>query len=93
MDNDDYSNSRKNCKIILLYDENIGSSSSRKPKSAREHKYTKNAYIYGWGKNKYGELGLGTLSNAYIPSPIILLESQLIYSLKAGGRNTIILST
>ena len=91
--NNDYSNLRKKCKIIHLSDENIGSSSSRQPKSARENIYTKNAYIYGWGKNKYGELGLGTLSDVYIPSPIILLESQLIHSIKPGGRNTIILSS
>jgi hypothetical protein len=29
--------------------------------------YFKNTFIYGWGKNKYGELGLGHADNANIP--------------------------
>lgn len=30
--------------------------------------YLKNTYIYGWGKNKYGELGLGHTDNISIPT-------------------------
>ncbi len=29
--------------------------------------YHKNTFIYGWGKNKYGELGLGHTDNIFIP--------------------------
>ena len=29
--------------------------------------YTKNVLIYGWGKNKYGELGLGHNTNLNSP--------------------------
>jgi alpha-tubulin suppressor-like RCC1 family protein len=29
--------------------------------------YTKNILVYGWGKNKYGELGLGHNTNLNIP--------------------------
>jgi alpha-tubulin suppressor-like RCC1 family protein len=32
-----------------------------------EHVYFTNTYIYGWGKNKYGELGLGNTENVSIP--------------------------
>jgi hypothetical protein len=31
------------------------------------HVYYKNTYIYGWGKNKYGELGFGNTENTSIP--------------------------
>ncbi len=31
------------------------------------HVYYKNTYVYGWGKNKYGELGLGNTENTAIP--------------------------
>jgi hypothetical protein len=30
--------------------------------------FYKNTYIYGWGKNKYGELGQGTTIDALIPT-------------------------
>ena len=84
------SNYRKNCKIIRLSDENLNSSSSRN-KSPRDIFY-KDIYLYSWGKNKYGELGIGNLSNTDIPSPIISFDYKSIKSLKSGGRNTIILS-
>jgi hypothetical protein len=29
--------------------------------------YQKNTYVYGWGKNKYGELGLGHTENINSP--------------------------
>lgn len=29
--------------------------------------YTKNVLIYGWGKNKYGELGIGHITNINSP--------------------------
>jgi hypothetical protein len=33
----------------------------------RTYVYYKYTYIYGWGKNKYGELGLGSTNNTTIP--------------------------
>jgi hypothetical protein len=29
--------------------------------------YSKGSFIYGWGKNKYGELGVGHTDNIPIP--------------------------
>jgi hypothetical protein len=29
--------------------------------------FSKNTYIYGWGRNKYGELGLGNTNDTYQP--------------------------
>ena len=29
--------------------------------------YYKNTYVYGWGKNKYGELGIGHTENTVVP--------------------------
>jgi hypothetical protein len=30
--------------------------------------YHKNTYVYGWGKNKYGELGLANTNDTFIPT-------------------------
>ena len=30
--------------------------------------YYKDTYIYGWGKNSYGEIGVGNRENVNIPS-------------------------
>ena len=49
--------------------------------------------IYSLGKNKYGELGLNTSKNTFIPSPIKTLKQTIIKSVKSGGRNTIILTS
>jgi hypothetical protein len=35
---------------------------------ARNRIYYKNTYIYGWGKNKYGELGIGHTNNQMSPT-------------------------
>ena len=85
-------NFSKNCKIIHISEGNL-SSSSKQNKSLNEIEYIKNIYIYSWGKNRYGELGLGTISNTNIPSPIISLESLSINSVKSGGRNAIIITS
>ena len=29
--------------------------------------YSKNTFIYGWGRNKYGELGLGNTNDVSLP--------------------------
>ena len=86
------SNSQNNCKIIHISEDNL-SYDSNLSKSSRDNIYNKDAFLYSWGKNKYGELGIGTLTNAYKPSPILSLEFQSIHSIKSGGRNAIILSS
>ena len=35
--------------------------------SESHYVYYKNTFIYGWGKNKYGELGLGHTDNIAVP--------------------------
>ena len=72
--------------IILTEDLHSESSSHSKI-------YNKEIYIYSWGKNKYGELGLNTAKNTFIPSPIKTLKQTIIKSVKSGGRNTIILTS
>jgi alpha-tubulin suppressor-like RCC1 family protein len=37
-------------------------------KNANVSLFFKNTYVYGWGKNKYGELGLGHSNDANIPT-------------------------
>lgn len=41
------------------------------PKQERKNRissiYKNNVFIYGWGKNKYGELGIGHNSNLNCP--------------------------
>ena len=91
MDKDNsYLNFRKNCKVINISEENLHNNAI-KAKSSRESIFMKGIYLYGWGKNKYGELGLGTLSDIDIPSPITSLESKSINIVASGGRNSIIL--
>ena len=60
--------------------------------SSQSKVYNKDVYVYSWGKNKYGELGLNTAKNTFIPSPIKSLKLSVIKSVKSGGRNTIILT-
>ena len=61
--------------------------------SAQSKIYNRDVFIYSWGKNKYGELGLNNAKNTFIPSPIKSLKLSVIKSVKSGGRNTIILTT
>lgn len=39
--------------------------------------FYKNTFIYAWGKNKYGELGLGHTDNTPIPRYILVILVQL----------------
>ena len=82
-----------NCKIIHISERKLSASSSRSNHSQEKNIYIKDAYLYSWGKNKFGELGLDTLSNKNIPSPITSIKTQSINSVKSGGRNSIILSS
>jgi len=54
------------------------------------HIYFKNTFIYWWGKNKYGELGLGNtenmefISNKFIYLIIIVLSN--LYKIKISHK-------
>lgn len=54
--------------------------------------YYKNTYIYGWGKNKYGELGIGHTGDTTAPNPIITLQNQIISQVCPGGKHTAVLT-
>ena len=45
-------------------------------------------YVYGWGKNKHGELGLGHTYNISEPIPIKSLQGSLISQISSGGKHT-----
>ena len=55
--------------------------------------YSKDVFIYSWGKNKYGELGLNTARGALYPSAVKSLKLSVINSMALGGRNSMILTT
>jgi len=40
--------------------------------------YSKNVLLYGWGKNKYGEIGVGHNSNLNSPTYFLLLNLKII---------------
>ena len=63
----------------------------KKTKQKREKLNLKDVFIYSWGKNKNGELGIGTSVNANIPTPITSLNTKNIISVKPGGRNTLLI--
>lgn len=48
-------------------DKNIYSYIDDEEKETKINVYFKNTYIYGWGKNKYGELGVGHSNNISLP--------------------------
>jgi E3 ubiquitin-protein ligase HERC4 len=50
--------------------------------------YHKNTYIYGWGKNKYGELGVGNTLDVLEPTPIKSLHNLVIVQACSGGKHT-----
>ena len=52
----------------------------KKTKQKKEKINLKDIFIYSWGKNKNGELGIGTSVNAYIPTPITSLNTKNIIS-------------
>ena len=61
--------------------------------SSQTKVYTKDIYIYSWGKNKFGELGINTARTAFIPSPIKAFNPSQVKSIASGGRNTMILTS
>ena len=60
-------------------------------RTKKEKIIQKDIFLYSWGKNKYGELGIGTMINANIPYPITSLTTKNIISVKPGGRNTLLI--
>ena len=62
-----------------------------KTKQKKEKIILKDIFLYSWGKNKNGELGIGTSVNAYIPTPINSLNTKNIIEVETGGRNTLLI--
>ena len=85
--NDDPIQSCFNEKDINLIDDLCSESSSQ------TNIYTKDIYIYAWGKNKFGELGINTARTAFIPSPVKSLKLSMINQVASGGRNSMILTS
>ena len=65
--------------------------SPQKIKQKREKIPLKDIFLYSWGKNKYGELGIGTSTDVNIPAPVTSLPTKNIISVSSGGRNTILI--
>ena len=86
-ENNDPIKSCYNDKDINLIDDLCSESSSQ------TKIYTKDIYIYAWGKNKYGELGINNARTSLFPSPVNSLKLSLINQVASGGRNSIILTT
>ena len=85
--NDDPIQSCFNEKDINLIDDLCSESSSQ------TNIYTKDIYIYAWGKNKFGELSINTARTAFIPSPVKSLKLSMINQVASGGRNSMILTS
>uniref|UniRef100_K7GDA3 Uncharacterized protein n=1 Tax=Pelodiscus sinensis TaxID=13735 RepID=K7GDA3_PELSI len=48
--------------------------------------------VYSWGKNDFGQLGLGDTENKYNPSYIRALEHKKTVYISCGGEHTAVLS-
>ena len=70
--------------------ENSVSNINRK-KQNKEKINLNEIFLYSWGKNKNGELGIGKSVNANIPTPITSLDTKNIISVVPGGRNTLLI--
>ena len=57
----------------------------------KEKIIVKDVFLYSWGKNIYGELGIGTSTDVNIPTPITSLTTKNIIEVKPGGRNTLLI--
>jgi len=47
--------------------------------------------IYGWGKNEYGQLGVGDTIDRFIPTEMILPLDMIPVSIKGGHTHTLVL--
>ena len=64
------------------YDDNINNSmNSDSDIKSYISLYSKDTFIYGWGKNSFGELGINSTENMFIPTPIKSFQSQIITSI------------
>lgn len=54
------------------------------PLTAQKDKET-----FSWGKNSYGQLGLGSIDNISVPTPIPVLKNKVITHVACGGDHTI----
>lgn len=52
--------------------------------------YQDNFFVYAWGRNKNGELGIGTFSEALSPAPSAIKKIPL--EISPGGKHTLLLS-
>ena len=89
IDNSYPKNKRHLNKRSLSKDNSCKSPSQMKPKKDNISK--KDIFLYSWGKNKYGELGIGTTINVNIPTPVTSLTTKNIISVSSGGRNTLLI--
>ncbi|CAB4065002.1 Zinc finger SWIM domain-containing protein 6,Zinc finger SWIM domain-containing protein 5,Zinc finger SWIM domain-containing protein 4,Probable E3 ubiquitin-protein ligase HERC4 [Lepeophtheirus salmonis] len=48
--------------------------------------------VYSWGKNSYGQLGLGDVNNSYFPRQIRLLRSLIIKFISCGNDHSVVLT-
>ena len=88
--NNNYSKNPKNLKKKSLSRDN-STKSFKQIKQKREKLPKKDIFLYSWGKNKYGELGIDTFLDVNIPTPITSLTTKNIIDVKPGGRNTILI--
>lgn len=49
-------------------------------------------FVYSFGKNKDGELGLGHNKNAMLPAPIKGLKDKKIVQISCGGQHTAVVT-
>lgn len=55
--------------------------------------FVNNSYVYAWGRNDHGELGIGTVTNNnYLPLPVTSLNNLNVSSISIGGRHALILT-
>ena len=88
--NINYSKNRKILNKKSLSRENSSKSFSQ-TKLKKEKQSKKDIFLYSWGKNKYGELGIDSFLDVNIPTPITSLTTKNIIDVKPGGRNTILI--
>ena len=49
--------------------------------------------IYAWGANNFGQLGVGSFTNATVPTEITELQKVGVKQIDASKYNSVILST
>lgn len=54
--------------------------------------YQEGVYLYSWGKNKNGELGNGTMTDCFYPTPVKQLNGKQIIQVSSGGKHTLLIT-